>query len=299
MSISACAARAWISRWRRRRARTRRPARAAGVRAARCPVHRSPRRIRPPRPTSPARVRRPGPTRLRDPTRRDPSRTDSDRRAGRDPADRSVLTLLTATVAAAAPITRDGAREQAERELDRAVYDEAKPSLIMRAFDKIVDFVRDLLDKASSATPGGAFGLLTIAILLAVGIFVAYRLGPLRRPHTAVAGLDAPVAVTAAQLRSRAEAFAADQQWAEAVRARLRAVVRALEDRTLIEPRLGRTATEVARDAGAVAPPLRSALDAAASTFGEVWYGGRQASAADYRVIVDLDDALARYRPAP
>ncbi len=208
-------------------------------------------------------------------------------------------TLLSAPAAAAAPITRDGAREQATRELDRAIYDEARPSLVMRAFEKVVDFVRDLLDKASSATPGGAFGLLTIAILLAVGIVVAYRLGPLRRPQTSFAGLDAPAAVTAGQLRSRAEAFAAERQWAEAVRARLRAVVRTLEDRTLIEPRLGRTATEVARDAGAVAPPLRSALDAAATTFGEIWYGDRQASEADYRVIVDLDDALGRYRPAP
>lgn len=208
-----------------------------------------------------------------------------------------MLTLLSASVAAA-PITRDGAQDQAERELERGVYDDARPSLIMRALEKIVEVVRDVLDKAASATPGGAFGLLTLVVLIAVGIAVAYRLGPLRRPQSAFAGLDAPAAVTAAQLRSQAEAFAAEQQWAEAVRARLRSAVRTLEDRTLIEPRLGRTATEVARDAGAVAPSLRPALDAAASTFGEIWYGDRQASEADYRVIVDLDDALSRYRPS-
>jgi hypothetical protein len=81
------------------------------------------------------------------------------------------------------------------------------------------------------------------------------------------------------------------------VRARLRAVVRLLEERTLIEPRAGRTAYEVARDAGAVAPELRSPLEQATAAFSEVWYGGRDGTAADYRTVVELDTAVQQHRP--
>lgn len=199
---------------------------------------------------------------------------------------------------AAEPLTRDGAADEARRELQRSVYDEAKPSLLARVIDKVIQFLRDLLNHASHATPGGAFGLLTLVVLIAVVVVVAVRLGPLRRAQSAAGGLDVPAAVTADQLRSSAEALAAERQWAEAVRARLRAVVRTLEDRTLIEPRAGRTAYEVARDAGSVAPPLRPALESAAGTFSEIWYGGRAATGDDYREIADLDDAVRRYRPS-
>jgi hypothetical protein len=201
-------------------------------------------------------------------------------------------------VLAAGPITRKGAADDARHELNRSVYDDAKPPLLNRILDKIIDFVRDLLDRASGATPGGGLGLLALILLIAVAIVVAVRLGPLRRPQTTSSGLDVPVAVTADQLRSESDRLAAAQQFSEAVRARLRAVVRLLEDRTLIEPRPGRTAYEVARDAGSVAPPLRPALESAAATFSEIWYGGRPGTADDYREMVELDDAVRRHRPS-
>jgi hypothetical protein len=209
----------------------------------------------------------------------------------------TALPAISVLLGAAGPLSRDGARDEARRELSRHIYDEARPSLLMRALTAIIDAIRSLLGKAASATPGGAFGLLTLVLLITVGIVVVFRLGPFRRPQTEAGGLDVPAATTAAHLRAQAESFAAEQRWAEAVRSRLRAVVRVLEDRTMIEPRPGRTATEVARDAGMVAPPLRPRLDAAAVTFGEVWYGRREASAADYSVVVDLDEVLNRYRP--
>ena len=60
----------------------------------------------------------------------------------------------------------------------------------------------------------------------------------------------------AAGHRAAAEALAAQGHLAEAVRERLRAVVRALEERGVLDPRPGRTSGEVARDAGAAAPAL-------------------------------------------
>jgi hypothetical protein len=110
-------------------------------------------------------------------------------------------------------------------------------------------------------------------------------------------GLDIEPGRTADQFRREAVAFAAAGEWAQAVRARLRAVVVTLEARGDIDPRPGRTAAEVAAEAGSVRPELREKLWHGALNFGEIWYGRRTATAADDQVLRELDDAV-RKRPA-
>jgi hypothetical protein len=110
----------------------------------------------------------------------------------------------------------------------------------------------------------------------------------------AESGLDIEPGRTADQFREDAARFAAAGEWAEAVRARLRAVVVTLEARGAIDPRPGRTAAEVASEAGAVRPELRDQLWKGALTFGEIWYGRRRATSADYRVLEQLDEAVRR-----
>ena len=96
-------------------------------------------------------------------------------------------------------------------------------------------------------------------------------------------------ALTAAAHRERAAAAAAAGNYAEAVRERLRAVVRELEARGVLDPRAGRTAGDVARDAGLLVPALATPLRQGATVFDEVWYGGRSADAASYAVLVEVD----------
>ena len=81
----------------------------------------------------------------------------------------------------------------------------------------------------------------------------------------------------AAEHRRRADGFAGEGRFAEAVRERMRAIVRELETRGVLEPRPGRTADEVAREAGALVPAVAPDLRTAATVFDEVWYGGRPA----------------------
>ena len=81
------------------------------------------------------------------------------------------------------------------------------------------------------------------------------------------------------------------------MRERLRAVVRDLEARGLLDPRPGRTAGEVARDAGAAVPALAEDLRRASIVFDEVWYGGRTADAGSYALLVDVDTRAAAARP--
>ncbi len=69
-----------------------------------------------------------------------------------------------------------------------------------------------------------------------------------------------------------ADRLAAQGRYAEAIRERLRAMVRELVDREIIIHHPGWTVTELAREAGvaqaAVAPPI----DAASTIFSDVWY---------------------------
>jgi hypothetical protein len=185
----------------------------------------------------------------------------------------------------AAPLTRDGAAHAAHDELSKHVYQQARPSIEQQVVSAIWRWLVHAYHRIVDATPGGAVGLLVI---------IAAIVGVARRPGEE--SLDLPADVSSDQFRAAADSHAARGEWAEAVRARLRAIVRGLEERGVIDPRPGRTATEVAAEAGAVRPDLRDGLRRGAQTFGEIWYGRRPATAADDAILRDLD-AVVRARP--
>jgi hypothetical protein len=98
--------------------------------------------------------------------------------------------------------------------------------------------------------------------------------------------------LSAAEHRATAEQFAAVGNWSSAIRHRLRAVARQLEESAVLDPVPGRTATELARDAGRALPTLATELLQAADTFNDVTYGERPGTEPAYRMIADLDDHL-------
>lgn len=160
-------------------------------------------------------------------------------------------------------------------------------------------WLTDAYHRIVSATPGGALGLLVIVVVIAGIVVLLWRRRgvSVRARRRGGAGLDPPADRTADDLRAEADALAARGEWAAAVRARLRAVVRALEESGVLDPRPGRTAAEVAAAAGSVRPDLRDPLWSGALTFGEIWYGQRRATPADDRVLAELDAAVRR-RPS-
>jgi hypothetical protein len=196
-------------------------------------------------------------------------------------------------------VDRDAARDAAERELRRREYVDAQPSLVTRVLGRVLREVGELLDLAAGAAPGGLLGLL--ALLVLVGLLVAIvltRIGPLARSRRPAALFAGAAVLTADEHRAQAQAAAEQGRWAEAVRERLRAVVRELEARGALDPRPGRTAGEVARDGGAAVPDVAADLRRAAVLFDEVWYGGRPADASSYAVLVAVDDRVRERRPA-
>lgn len=188
-------------------------------------------------------------------------------------------------------IDRDPAHQAAQRELDKPIYPNG--SLAQRVHEWIHELFFRLIE-TGSALPGGWFTVSVLLTLLIVAIVVAVRVAR-RTMRTHRAGdhqLFDTGQLSADQHRVAAERFAAEGNWTAAIRHRLRAVARSLEETDVLEPGPGRTANELARAAGARIPHLAFELSRAATAFNDVTYGERPGTPAAYQTIVDLDDHL-------
>ncbi|MEU6220860.1 DUF4129 domain-containing protein [Streptomyces sp. NPDC047022] len=195
-------------------------------------------------------------------------------------------------------ISRDPAREAARRELSKRLYHENDPGLLQRALNAFWDWIDRLFGDASTATPGGWVGLFVIVlVVLALIAGLWWRLGTPRRMPTTSAVLFDDRPRSAAEHRAAAEAHAAQGHWNQAVQERMRAIVRSLEERALLDVRPGRTADETAAEAARALPVHADRLRTAARDFDDVTYGGRAASETAYRRLAALDDDLERTKP--
>ena len=194
-------------------------------------------------------------------------------------------------------LSREAAREAAREELRRREYQQAEPPLLVRVLGRVFREIGELLDRAAGAAPGGALGVLALVVLVALFVAVVLsRVGPLAGRSTGQPLFSAGATLTAAEHRTLAEQAAAEGRFADAVRERLRAVVRDLEARGALDPRPGRTAGEIARDGGAAVPAAADDLRHAAVLFDQIWYGGRDADASSYAVLVGVDERIGASR---
>ncbi|MEO3758489.1 DUF4129 domain-containing protein [Mycobacterium sp. B14F4] len=188
-------------------------------------------------------------------------------------------------------IDSDAAHDAAQRELSKPIY--PKASLKDRLVDRLGDLLYRVIEEGASV-PGGWLTISVLLILLVIALIVAVRVA--RRTLRTNRGRDAALFGahdrSAAEHRAAAERSAASGEWAAAIRHRLRAVARQLEESGVLDPVPGRTATELARDAGRVLPELQSELSSAAIAFNDVTYGERPGTEAAYRMIAELDEHL-------
>ncbi len=193
-------------------------------------------------------------------------------------------------------VDRDAAHEAAERELSKPIY--PKASLTERITEWIDELLYRIVAEGSSV-PGGWFTISVLLILLAIAVAAAVRIA--RRAMRTNRGGDYTLfgshELSAAEHRATAEQYAAVGNWAAAIRHRLRAVARQLEESSVLTPVPGRTATELARDAGQAVPDLAAELFRAADAFNDVTYGERPGTEPAYRMIADLDDHLRFHGP--
>lgn len=153
-----------------------------------------------------------------------------------------------------------------------------------------------------SASAQGASGLQTVvSLLLLAALIVALLLLVSRARRTGRAARETgPVlggeAVSARELRERAEAALAEGRFADVVVEGFRAVtVRQIEyDR--IDDQPGMTAHEVAVALETAYPPLAGDIHQVAGLFDAVLYGDRPATRAQAESVLTLDDALVGVR---
>ena len=193
-------------------------------------------------------------------------------------------------------IDREAAREAAERELAKPIY--PKASLTDRIGEWIDEFLNRLVAKGSTV-PGGWLTISVLVILVLVALIVGVRIArnTMRTSRSGDYGLFGAHELTAAEHRAAAERASAQADWAAAIRHRLRAVARQLEEAGTLNPVPGRTANELAHDAGELLPEFATDLTLAATTFNDVTYGERPGTEAGYRMVADLDDRLRTHSP--
>jgi len=197
----------------------------------------------------------------------------------------------------AVDIDREAAHEAAQRELAKPIYPKASWT------DRLSEWLDDLFYRIvmeGSKVPGGWFTVSVLLIILAVAVVVAVRIArrTMRTNRGGEHALFDSHELSAAQHRATAEQYAAAGNWAAAIRHRLRAVARQLEEDGVLNPVPGRTATELAKDAGAELAALADEFRQAADAFNDVTYGERPGTEPGYRLIADLDDHLRTRRAA-
>lgn len=188
-------------------------------------------------------------------------------------------------------IDRDAAHQAALEELSKPIY--SKGSAMHQLGEWINELLYRLLQTAARL-PGGWFTATMLVMLLVAAVAAAVHVA--RRTMRTNPGADYQLfgagQLTAAQHRATAERHAAEGNWSAAIRHRLRAVARQLEETGVLNPAPGRTASELARDAGAALPHLVGELSRAATAFNDVTYGEQPGTQSSYRMIADLDDHL-------
>jgi hypothetical protein len=193
-------------------------------------------------------------------------------------------------------IGRRAAQQLARRELSRSIY---QPSPTAQLLHWLGRRLAGLLSSANADVPGGWWALVALIVLAVAVISVVLRqvrpAGPGGRPGAA---LLAGRALSAREHRLLAERLAADADFTGAIIERVRAIAVELEERGVLPPAPGRTAAELAVEAGPTLPGQAGRLAAAARLFDDVRYGGRHGTAAAYREVSELDASLNAVRPA-
>ncbi|GGF45843.1 hypothetical protein GCM10010922_21980 [Microbacterium sorbitolivorans] len=197
----------------------------------------------------------------------------------------------------------DEAREWAEEELSKAVYQVTEPTLFDKVARAIGEFVQRLLSPNLS---GGAFSPIWAVIIVAIvlgGIVLAFVIwGRPRGDHRTGSGGSAAVfdddALSAAELRAASAAAAARGDWDEAIVMRFRALARGLDERGILHAPPGMTARALAADAGVFFPNLAGELAQSAALFDDVRYLRRHGSADAARALDELEARVAAASPA-
>lgn len=199
----------------------------------------------------------------------------------------SPVNWLAGTVLAGGPTIgrRDGQR-LARQELSEV-------SFWQRLFNAFLDF----FSTSAKAVPGGWFGLIVLAVLAVLGVAVViFWVRPSRTRRADARALLSGQARSAQEHRKEAQRLAQAGEFGQAIVEGVRAIAVELEERDILSPRPGRTADELAREAGRALPLLADELRLVSRLFDDVLYGGRIGTEEGYRRVSRTDEAVRSAR---
>ncbi len=183
-------------------------------------------------------------------------------------------------------IGRRAGQQLARRELARSIYSEPITTRIERWLGRLLFRIFN----AAGQFPGGFWTI--VALLVALVLMVAavtYWIRPARPGGQRHGAVLAGTGLSARDHRQAAERSAASGDYAAAIIERVRAIAAGIEERGILPAQPGRTAAELATQAGRVLPDLAAELAVVALLFDDVRYGGRAGTAAGYERARDLD----------
>ncbi|PDP88348.1 hypothetical protein CQJ94_07635 [Glycomyces fuscus] len=194
-------------------------------------------------------------------------------------------------------VTREEGQRRAVEELSDPLYGEQEPSLL----DRFLSWLDQLLAGLAADAPDFLGGWTVLGpLLVVVAVLVVWLIVWLRPTRGGRAGVPVHegTPMSATDHRAAADRHEGAGDFAAAVTERLRAISVDLEERAVITPRAGRTATELAAEASAVLPAEAEGLSEGARIFNDVAYGDRPATADSARFLRELDTRLRAARPA-
>jgi len=199
----------------------------------------------------------------------------------------------------------DQARDRADVIMDRAEFSDTE-SILDRALRWLSELISGLFDALSDGGAGSVVGVLILAALLAVAVWLV---SGLRALSARSGGGSAPIAVSLApgdadEQRSadawvvEAERLVAAGRFDEALRARYRALLAGLFENGVLDDVAGRTAGEYQRELASAIPEVAPRFDELTSRFEIVWYGADEASEADVDRFTHAAERLLAGLPA-
>lgn len=203
---------------------------------------------------------------------------------------------------AGVPVEPDAeeARRWAKDELSRSVYS-TEPGILQRLWTWFLEQLQRLseIDATAPANLVPVIVVIGAVALLAVALYLA---GPVRSRRRRRSGGGSHAVfddehATSADLTAAADAAAERRDWSLAVLMRVRAIIRSLDERTVLDDRPGLTAHEASDAAARRLPDCAAELTWAGHLFDDVCYGSATPGPTEDARLRELAASVARSRP--
>jgi len=193
-------------------------------------------------------------------------------------------------------VNPDEVQREVEEVLSRPEFDYG-PSWWERAIEWLAELLEDLLGPllpGAGTFGGGASSLVAWIIIVVAAGLVVFAVVRAVRNRRARRSSDDPtpfevevdLARPASHWRVEAERLEAAGEWREALRARVRQLVRTLTDEDLVTDSAGRTTVELRGELAVSAPGALDDVDVVFGRFESVWYGGAGHGADDHAAVI-------------